>query len=85
MSPSLTIYDGVFMNNVLGFSVLLAVVYFRGLIWHFTAELLSVFIVCVIVGTTAAFRTKFPVWTSLAMYLLYPLSLIFVYVFATFE
>ncbi|XP_076906851.1 sodium/calcium exchanger NCL1-like [Bidens hawaiensis] len=78
------IYDGVFMNNVLGFSVLLAVVYFRGLVWHFTAELLSVFIVCVIVGVTAGFRSKFPVWTSITAYLLYPLSLIFVYAFADF-
>ncbi|KAK9056945.1 hypothetical protein SSX86_024310 [Deinandra increscens subsp. villosa] len=79
------IYDGVFMNNVLGFSVLVAVVYFRGLVWHFTAELLVVFIVCVIVGATAGFRSKFPVWISIASYLLYPLSLIFVYVFADFQ
>ncbi|KAI7743722.1 hypothetical protein M8C21_002228, partial [Ambrosia artemisiifolia] len=79
------IYDGVFMNNVLGLSVLVAVVYFRGLIWHFTAELLVVFIVCVVVGTTAGFRSKFPVWTSIVSYLLYPLSLIFVYVFADFQ
>ncbi|KAL4555094.1 hypothetical protein LXL04_037705 [Taraxacum kok-saghyz] len=78
------IYDGVFMNNVLGFSVLLAVVYFRGLIWHFTAELLSVFIVCIIVGMTAGFRSKFPIWTAIVAYLLYPLSLIFVYLFADF-
>ncbi|KAI3675014.1 hypothetical protein L1987_84595 [Smallanthus sonchifolius] len=78
------IYDVVIMNNVLGFSVLVAVVYFRGLIWHFTAELLIVFIVCVVVGTTAGFRSKFPVWTSIASYLLYPLSLIFVYAFADF-
>nr|XP_043620105.1 sodium/calcium exchanger NCL2-like [Erigeron canadensis] len=78
------IYDGVFMNNVLCFSVLLAVVYFRGLVWHFTAELLSVFIVCVIMGTAAGFRSKFPVWTSMVSYLLYPLSLIFVHVFAEF-
>ncbi|KAI3769300.1 hypothetical protein L6452_00401 [Arctium lappa] len=78
------IYDGVFMNNVLGFSVLLAVVYFRGLIWHFTAELSIVFIVCVVMGTAAGFRSKFPVWTSIISYLLYPLSLIFVYLFGDF-
>ncbi|KAJ9562770.1 hypothetical protein OSB04_007930 [Centaurea solstitialis] len=78
------IYDGVFMNNVLGFSVLLAVVYFRGLIWHFTAELSIVFIVCVIMGTAAGFRSKFPVWASIVAYLLYPLSLIFVYFFGDF-
>ncbi|PWA81964.1 sodium/calcium exchanger membrane region, EF-hand domain pair [Artemisia annua] len=79
------IYDGVFMNNVLGFSVLLAVVYFRGLVWHFTAELLSVFIVCILMGTAASLRSKFPVWASLIAYMLYPLSLLFVYAFADFD
>ncbi|KAK1439621.1 hypothetical protein QVD17_05441 [Tagetes erecta] len=79
------IYDVVFMNNVLGLSVLVAIVYFRGLIWHFTAELLMVFVVCVIVGTTAGFRSKFPVWISFGSYLLYPLSLIFMYVFVDFQ
>ncbi|KAI3509802.1 hypothetical protein L1887_25325 [Cichorium endivia] len=56
-----SIYDGVFMNNVLAFSVLLAIVYFRELIWHFAAELMTVFIVCLIVGTATGFRSKFPI------------------------
>ncbi|KAI3774957.1 hypothetical protein L1987_49522 [Smallanthus sonchifolius] len=78
------LYDGVFMNNVLGFSVLLAVIYFRGLAWDFSAEVLVVLIVSIIMGTAASFRTKFPIWTSFIAYLLYPLSLVFVYLFNRF-
>lgn len=78
------LYDGVFMNNVLGFFVLLAVIYFRGLAWDFSAEVLVVLIVCVIMGTAASFRSKFPIWTSFIAYLLYPLSLILVIVLNRF-
>ncbi|KAL8189241.1 hypothetical protein R6Q57_028807 [Mikania cordata] len=75
------LYNGVFMNNVLGFSVLLAVIYLRGLTWNFSGEVLSVLTVCIIVGVTTSFRLKLPIWTSFIAYMLYPLSLIFVYIF----
>nr|XP_043627059.1 sodium/calcium exchanger NCL2-like [Erigeron canadensis] len=75
------LYNGVFMNNVLGFSVLLAVIYFRGLTWDFSGEVLAVLMVCIIVGIATSFRSKFPIWTSILAYLLYPLSLISVYTF----
>ncbi|GKA93164.1 sodium/calcium exchanger NCL2-like protein, partial [Tanacetum coccineum] len=75
------LYNSVFMNNVLGFSVLLAVIYFRGLTWQFSGELLAVFMVCIAVGMATSFRSKFPIWTSFIAFLLYPLSLIFVYAF----
>ncbi|KAK1416723.1 hypothetical protein QVD17_25839 [Tagetes erecta] len=78
------LYDGVFMNNVLGFSVLLAVIYFRGLSWEFSAEVLVVVIVTIIMGVAASFRSKFPIWTSFIAWLLYPLSLIFVYLLNSF-
>ncbi|KAD6794508.1 hypothetical protein E3N88_05404 [Mikania micrantha] len=78
------LYYGVFMNNVLGFSVLLAVIYFRGLAWDFSAEILVVLIVSIIMGMAASFRSKFPIWTSFIAYLFYPLSLIFVYLFNRF-
>lgn len=78
------LYDGVFMNNVLGFSVLLAVIYFRGLAWEFSAEVLVVVIVTIIMGVAASFRSKFPIWTSFIAWLLYPLSLIFVYLLNSF-
>lgn len=73
------IYHKVFMNNILGFCVLVSVIYFRGLTWHFSAEILIVIIVCVIMGLLASFRSKFPNWTLLIAFPLYPLSLVVVY------
>ncbi|KAK1418085.1 hypothetical protein QVD17_27224 [Tagetes erecta] len=73
------IYHKVFMNNILGFCVLVSVIYFRGLTWHFSAEILVVIIVCVIMGLLASFRSKFPNWTLLIAFPLYPLSLVVVY------
>ncbi|WOH05898.1 hypothetical protein DCAR_0625321 [Daucus carota subsp. sativus] len=73
------IYGGVFMNNVLGFSVLLAIVYFYNLSWHFSAQLFIVLIVSAVTGFTASFNNSFPVWKSFVAYLLYPLSMLLVY------
>ncbi|KAK9077892.1 hypothetical protein SSX86_006230 [Deinandra increscens subsp. villosa] len=73
------IYHKVFMNNILGFSVLVSVIYFRGLTWHFSAEILVVIIVCIIMGILASVRSKFPNWTLLIAFPLYPLSLVVVY------
>ncbi|CAH1444562.1 unnamed protein product [Lactuca virosa] len=82
LTTSLTfseIYHKVFMNNILGFCVLVSVIYFRGLTWHFSAEILVVIIVCVIIGLLASFRSKFPMWTLFIAFPLYPLSLVVVY------
>ncbi|CAI9303757.1 unnamed protein product [Lactuca saligna] len=82
LTTSLTfseIYHKVFMNNILGFCVLVSVIYFRGLTWHFSAEILVVIIVCVIMGLLASFRSKFPMWTLFIAFPLYPLSLVVVY------
>ncbi|PWA92809.1 sodium/calcium exchanger membrane region, Calcium binding protein 2 [Artemisia annua] len=73
------IYHKVFMNNILGFSVLVSVIYFRGLTWHFSAEVLVLVIVCVLIGLYASFSTTFPIWTLFLVFPLYPLSLILVY------
>ncbi|KAF7849239.1 hypothetical protein BT93_L1045 [Corymbia citriodora subsp. variegata] len=74
------IYGEVFMSNLLGFCVLLSLIYARDLTWEFSAEVLVVLVVCGAVGLTASFRSTFPAWTSILAYFLYPLSLLFVYV-----
>ncbi|KAI3457397.1 hypothetical protein Pfo_014060 [Paulownia fortunei] len=79
------IYGTVLMNNLLGFSVLLSLIYFRGLSWTFSIEVLMVLIVSAVMGCLASFSTIFPVWTSLFAYLLYPLSLVLVNVFGDFK
>jgi Ca2+/Na+ antiporter len=82
-SASLTfseLYGSVTMNNVLCLSVFLALVYVRDLTWDFSAEVLVIVIVCVVMGAFASFRTTFPLWTAIVAFLLYPFSLALVYV-----
>lgn len=74
------IYGGVLMNNLLGFSVLLSLIYFCGLSWRFSAEVLIVLIVSVVTGLLASFNSTFPIWKSFVAYALYPLSLLLVYI-----
>ncbi|KAK9132010.1 hypothetical protein Scep_011538 [Stephania cephalantha] len=74
------IYGAVTMNNVLCLSVFLALVYARGLVWDFSSEVLVILIVCIVMGLFGSFRTAFPLWTSSVAYVLYPFSLILVYV-----
>lgn len=68
------------MNNVLCLAVFLALVYVRGLTWDFSAEVLVILIVIVLMGALASFRTSFPLWTSSIAFLLYPFSIALVYV-----
>nr|XP_043628725.1 sodium/calcium exchanger NCL2-like [Erigeron canadensis] len=84
LTTSLTfseLYHKVFMNNILSLAVLVSVIYFRGLTWHFSAEILVVVIICIIMGLLASFKSKFPNWTLLIAFPLYPLSLVVVYLF----
>uniref|UniRef100_A0A2P2JRC5 Uncharacterized protein MANES_15G090800 n=1 Tax=Rhizophora mucronata TaxID=61149 RepID=A0A2P2JRC5_RHIMU len=74
------LYGAVTMNNLLCLAVFLALVYIRGLTWDFSSEVLVIFIVCVVMGAFASFRSTFPLWTSFVAYLLYPFSLALVYV-----
>ncbi|XP_050216737.1 sodium/calcium exchanger NCL [Mercurialis annua] len=74
------LYGAVTMNNLLCLSVFLAIVYARGLTWNFSSEVLVIFIVCIVMGIFASFRSTFPLWTSSLAYFLYPFSLALVYV-----
>ncbi|XP_073038474.1 sodium/calcium exchanger NCL-like [Primulina eburnea] len=77
-SASLTfseIYGGVIMNNLSGLTTLLAIVYAKDLTWNYSAEVLTVFVVCAIIGIMAYSRTTYPLWTCLLAFLLYPFSL----------
>ncbi|KAI3898158.1 hypothetical protein MKX03_021750 [Papaver bracteatum] len=74
------IYASVFMNNVLGLIALLSIVYARDLEWNFSSEVLIILVICLVMGLISSFRTRFPIWLSLIAYLLYPLSLLMVYI-----
>ncbi|KAL6975900.1 hypothetical protein U1Q18_024695 [Sarracenia purpurea var. burkii] len=75
------IYGSVTMSNILSLSVFLGLVYNRELTWSFTSEVMIILIVCVVMGVFASLRTTFPLWTCLAAYVLYPLSILLVYIF----
>ncbi|XP_030928543.1 sodium/calcium exchanger NCL-like isoform X1 [Quercus lobata] len=74
------LYGAATMNNVLCLSVFLALVYIRGLTWDFSAEVLVILIVCLVMGLLGSLRTHFPLWTAILAILLYPFSLALVYV-----
>ncbi|XP_041994288.1 sodium/calcium exchanger NCL2-like isoform X2 [Salvia splendens] len=75
------IYGGVVMNNIMGLSTLLAIVYIKGLEWDYSAEVLTVLLVCAVIGVLACSQTTYPLWTCLLAFFLYPFSLLMYYVF----
>jgi Ca2+/Na+ antiporter len=66
------------MNNTMCLGIFLALVYFRGLDWVFSAEVTAIVAVQVIVGLSALKRIV-PAWFSLLYASLFPLSLVFIY------
>ncbi|KAL5716362.1 hypothetical protein ACHQM5_018071 [Ranunculus cassubicifolius] len=82
-SASLTlseIYSSVFMNNIVGVTTFLGVVYGQGLVWDFSAAVSVIVVLCLVIGMYSTLCTIFPLWTSLVAYLLYPFSLVLLYV-----
>ncbi|KAH6829132.1 hypothetical protein C2S53_013280 [Perilla frutescens var. hirtella] len=75
------IYGGVVMNNIMGLSTLLAIVYIKGLEWDYSAEVLTILVVCAIIGILAYSQTTYPLWTCFLAFFLYPFSLLMYYVF----
>ncbi|KAM5588054.1 sodium/calcium exchanger NCL1-like [Rosa sericea] len=78
------IYNSVFMNNVMGLTIFLALVYIRNLSWDVSASVLVVLIICSVMGLYASFSRRFPFWTCIIAYIMYPISLLMVYILITF-
>ncbi|TVU17076.1 hypothetical protein EJB05_33088, partial [Eragrostis curvula] len=74
------VYGRVTMNNTMCLGLFLALIYSRNLSWEFSSELFIVLLVCSVVGLFTSLRTTYPLWTCLVAYMLYPLSLVIVYV-----
>lgn len=68
------------MKNTLCLGVFLTLIYVRNLEWEFSSEVLIVILVCLVMGLFTSFRSTIPLWTCLVAYILYPLSLVVVYV-----
>jgi hypothetical protein len=69
------LYGAATMNNTMCLSIFLAMVFFRGLVWEFSAEVLSILFVTAVVGTIGATRNVIPLYFIFVVGLLYPLSL----------
>lgn len=78
------IYGGVFLNNMMGLTVFLMLIILRDLIWDVSAEVLVVFVVCTTVGLLASLSTRIPLIFGIFAYLLYPLSLVLLFVLTGF-
>ncbi|XP_030460143.2 sodium/calcium exchanger NCL2-like [Syzygium oleosum] len=74
------VYNGVFMNNVMGLAIFLALVYIKDITWDVSAEVLVVLLICTFMGVITSACTKFQFWTCILAYALYPLSLLFLYI-----
>ncbi|CAH8353520.1 unnamed protein product [Eruca vesicaria subsp. sativa] len=73
------IYKDVTMNNLLGISLILAIVYTRGLTWDYSTEVLIIVIVGLIIGVPAYVRSTYPFWICFLAFALYFFSLVLVY------
>ncbi|KAF4651240.1 hypothetical protein FOZ61_010639 [Perkinsus olseni] len=74
-----TLQGAASMNNTFCLGIFLAVVYFQGLVWTFTAETITIIIIEMIIGLIALRRIHLLVH-GLMVLCLYPLSLLLVYV-----
>lgn len=72
------------MNNTYCLGIFLALIYVQGLAWKFTAETLSIFFVELGVGIIALQGQTQTVATGFVIFLMYPLSLVFVYALESF-
>ncbi|KAI3741674.1 hypothetical protein L1987_59348 [Smallanthus sonchifolius] len=73
------IYSGLFMSNMSSLSTFLLTVYIKDIPCDVSAEVLVVFIICVVMGIFTSTRTVFPIWTSFVGYMFYPISILMLY------
>ncbi|XP_055800502.1 sodium/calcium exchanger NCL-like [Solanum dulcamara] len=75
------IYVGVIMNNIMGMSTVLTLLYAKDLRWEYSAEVLVSMVICAVTGSFAFIRTTYPLWTCIAAFLFYPIALVLLYIY----
>merc|ERR1711957_589927 len=73
-----TLHGAAIMNNTLALSIFMGLVYFRKLSWQFGAEVIALLIVVLVVGVNAL-RPKIFMWQAGIVIMMYPLSLVIVF------
>lgn len=69
------LYGAATMNNTLVLGVFYALIFFRGLAWNFSAEVLAILVVTLAVGGLAAANLTYRLWFVFGVILLYPASI----------
>jgi Ca2+/Na+ antiporter len=78
ITVALTALEGAAsMNNTFCLSIFMALIFFRGLAWHYSAETISIILVQFGIGTLAI-RDKMTTFTGLIVLSMFPLSVVFV-------
>jgi len=78
ITVALTALEGAAaMNNTFCLSIFMALIFFRGLAWQYSAETIAIILVQLVMGT-CALRDKMSSMTALFVMLLFPLSVLFV-------
>ena len=78
-----TLHGAATMNSTLALCIFMSLVYFRNLSWSFSAEVITVLFVIIVVGLNGLRKVIF-LWQALIVAFLYPLSIIMVYVMETY-
>ena len=74
-----TLHGAATMNSTLSLCIFMCLIYFRQLSWAFTAEVMTVMLVVIIVGLNGL-RTTIYLWQGILVASLYPLSILMVYI-----
>lgn len=72
------LYGAATMNNTFCLSIFMGLVYFRGLAWTYTAEVMGILLVTVIVGINGL-RQTIRLWQAALVALMFPLSIAFIW------
>nr|XP_043622267.1 sodium/calcium exchanger NCL2-like [Erigeron canadensis] len=73
------IYSGVAMGSLSSLSTFLAIVYIKDLSWNVSAQVLVMLIICGVMTVITSTRTVYPLWMGYMIYLMYPTSLLMLY------
>jgi Ca2+/Na+ antiporter len=78
-----SLHGAATMNSTLALCIFMSLVYFRGLSWSFSAEVITVIVVIVSVGLNALQKTIY-LWQGLLVASFYPISILMVYIMESF-
>ena len=74
-----TLHGAATMNSTLALGIFMSLIYFRGLSWSFSAEVITVLVIIFFVGLNSLKKTV-KLWQALLIALLYPFSILLVYI-----